>query len=303
MQKVKKPFGWYGGKESLAPTLVSLLPVHKVYVEPFAGSAALLFAKELSPIEIINDLDSGVVNCMRVLRNPVQAAELQYLLTLTPYAREEYYACLEHGEEEADPVEKARQWLTGVIQSMNSSIHNTGWSESKTPGSNPARAWQSSIENISACVQRLAYVQIDHRDFEPVILANDSLDTCFYVDPTYLASTRKKQRCYRHEMSEADHKRLLALLLQVKGMVILSGYPHPLYQEALASWKCLTFTLSCSSAVRAYAHTPKSEIDPKQLIRTECIWMNPACVRNQRQPTLFDALQGMVEAYGDEEVS
>lgn len=303
MHKVKKPFAWYGGKETLASTLVSLLPIHKVYVEPFAGSAALLFAKEPSPIEVINDLDSGVVNFMRVLRNPEQAAELQYLLTLTPYSREEYYDCLEQWDDEADSVEKARQWFTGVMQSINSSIRNTGWSASKTPGSNPARAWQSGIAHLSECVQRLAYVQIDHRDFEPVIRANDSLDTCFYLDPTYLASTRRKQRCYHHEMSEADHRRLLALILQVKGMVLLSGYPHPLYQEALASWECLTFTLSCPSAVRAYAHTPKNEIDPKHLIRTECIWMNPACVKNQRQPTLFRDLQDVMEPREHEEVS
>lgn len=303
MHKVKKPFAWYGGKEALASTLVSLLPVHKVYVEPFAGSAALLFAKELSSIEVINDLDSGVVNFMRVLRDPVQSAELHYRLTLTPYAREEYYACLEHWDEESDPVEKARQWFTGVMQSMNSSIRNTGWSATKTPGSNPARAWRSSIANIPACVQRLAYVQIDHRDFEQVIQAYDGLHTCFYLDPPYLAQTRRKQRCYHHEMSEADHRRLLTLILHVKGMVLLSGYPHPLYKEALASWECLTFTLSCSSAVRAYAHTPKNKIGPEQLTRTECVWMNPACVKSQRQLTLFRDLQGIVEADEHEEVS
>ena len=45
---VKKPFAWYGGKEALASTLVSLLPRHKTYVEAFGGSGALLFAKEPS---------------------------------------------------------------------------------------------------------------------------------------------------------------------------------------------------------------------------------------------------------------
>jgi DNA adenine methylase len=82
-----KPFGWYGGKEALAPLLCSLLPTHTVYCEVFGGSGALLFAKPKSRLEIFNDLDGGVVNFFRVLRNT-----------------------------EPDPVERARQWYVGVMQ-------------------------------------------------------------------------------------------------------------------------------------------------------------------------------------------
>jgi len=40
-----------------------------VYVEPYAGSAAVLFAKPRVPAEIINDLDGQVVNFFRLLRD------------------------------------------------------------------------------------------------------------------------------------------------------------------------------------------------------------------------------------------
>lgn len=90
-----KPFAWYGGKEALAPRLVSLLPKHDVYCEVFGGSGALLFAKAPSRLEIFNDLDSGVVNFFRVLRNAEQFQELVRALKLTPYAREEYYQCFQ----------------------------------------------------------------------------------------------------------------------------------------------------------------------------------------------------------------
>ena len=33
------PFGWVGGKRLLVMTIVSLIPPHKTYVEPFAGAA------------------------------------------------------------------------------------------------------------------------------------------------------------------------------------------------------------------------------------------------------------------------
>lgn len=282
-----KPFAWYGGKEALASLLCSLLPVHEVYCEVFGGSGALLFAKAPSRLEVFNDLDSGVVNFFRVLRNPEQAQELQRQLILTPYAHEEYYDCLKQWEAAPDPVEQARQWYAGVMMSMNSSIRNTGWSCTKEPGSNPARAWRNTIARLERCTARLAHVEIDHRDFERVLQIYDSEATCFYLDPPYLPETRRKHYCYHEEMSLADHHRLLICLQQVKGMVILSGYAHPLYREALASWQCLRLATRCSSAVRSLA-TQSQPMEPGDWTRTECIWLNPACV--EHQPTLFSYL-------------
>lgn len=40
--------------------LLPLIPPHKIYVEPFGGGASLLFAKEPSPVEVYNDIDSAV---------------------------------------------------------------------------------------------------------------------------------------------------------------------------------------------------------------------------------------------------
>ncbi len=282
-----KPFAWYGGKEALAPLLCSLLPVHDVYCEVFGGSGALLFAKAPSRLEVLNDLDGGVINFFRVLRNAEQMQELVRLLTLTLYAHEEYYACLKQWEETTDPVERARQWYVGVMQSMNSSIRNTGWSCTKAPSSNPARAWRNTIARLHRCAARLAEVEIDHRDFERVLQIYDNPTTCFYLDPPYLPETRRKRYCYHQEMTLADHERLLARIQQLEGMVILSGYAHPLYQEALAEWDCLHLDTRCSSAVRSLSGQAVPA-DAEEWTRTECVWRNPSCV--QQQPTLFSGL-------------
>src|SRR4051794_15717834 len=65
---LKPPIPYFGGKARIAPWIVSLMPPHRVYVEPFAGSAAVLFAKARATHEILNDVDGEVVNFFRVLR-------------------------------------------------------------------------------------------------------------------------------------------------------------------------------------------------------------------------------------------
>lgn len=44
------------------------MPPHRSYLEPFAGSLAVLFNKPRSAIETVNDIDGDIVNFFRVLR-------------------------------------------------------------------------------------------------------------------------------------------------------------------------------------------------------------------------------------------
>lgn len=85
---MRAPFAYYGGKQGMADLIVSLLPPHRVYMEPFAGSLAVLFAKKPSVHEIVNDLDDAVVTFFRMLRD--RPADLERACRLTPYARTEY---------------------------------------------------------------------------------------------------------------------------------------------------------------------------------------------------------------------
>ncbi len=55
---MKTPLTYYGGKQQLAPAIVSIIPAHKIYVEPFVGGGAVFFAKTASAVEVINDINS-----------------------------------------------------------------------------------------------------------------------------------------------------------------------------------------------------------------------------------------------------
>ena len=64
---LQAPFPYYGGKRKWAPLIWDRLGDPRVYVEPFAGSAACLLARPggAGPREVISDLDGGVCNFWR----------------------------------------------------------------------------------------------------------------------------------------------------------------------------------------------------------------------------------------------
>jgi DNA adenine methylase len=84
------PFAYYGGKTTLAGRIADLLPEHRHYVEPFAGSLAVLLAKPPSPMETVNDLDGNLMTFWRVLRE--QPDDLARVCALTPHSRAEHQA-------------------------------------------------------------------------------------------------------------------------------------------------------------------------------------------------------------------
>lgn len=69
-QILKAPFPYFGGKSRVASLVWSALGDVKNYVEPFAGSLAVLLARPHRPqIETVNDLDCMLANFWRAVAN------------------------------------------------------------------------------------------------------------------------------------------------------------------------------------------------------------------------------------------
>jgi DNA adenine methylase len=256
---------WHGGKWRLAPWIVGHFPRHRIYVEPFGGAASVLLRKPRSYAEVYNDLDDEVVNLFRILRKPNDAGELIRRLELTPFARTEFRAAYETSD---DPIEAARRLVTRSFMGFGSDApnvaHRTGFrSNSSRSHTTPALDWKNYPNQLRILIERLRGVIVESKQASAVLLHHDGPQTLHYIDPPYLPETRSRGRSsYAHEMSLNDHVRLLQIVRSLSGMAVLSGYPSPIYDGLLPDWK----------------KHEKAALSDGAKRRTECLWLNPACI-------------------------
>lgn len=268
----RPPLRYYGSKWRLAKWIIKQFPPHTCYVEPYGGSAAILLQKEPADFEVYNDLDGHVVTFFRMLRE--RPEDLIQAIALTPYARAEQLLSYQETEDE---LEKARRFFVRSWQSFGGAAkRQSGWrymyrnSRSQTIIDD----W-SHVDHLWSVAERLRRVQIECVPALSVIKRFDARDTLFLIDPPYVQSTRgtKSKETYFYEMSDEEHRELADCLHSLKGMVVVCGYPSPLYTELYQGWQqvqCQTRTLTSQSA-------------------TECLWISAAAwERSAAQLQLFD---------------
>jgi DNA adenine methylase len=231
------PFAYFGGKTTLASRIVELLPAHGHYVEPYAGSLAVLLAKPRSAMETVNDLDGYLMTFWRVLRDRTE--ELVRVCTLTPHARGEHAIARQlDNHEDLDELEIARRVWVGLTQGRSGTLRHTGWRYFRDrAGSSIGMPGYlvGYIDRIVADAERLAGVSLECRPaLEIIEKYGQHTDTLIYADPPYLASTRGWGNNYRVEMQQPDqHRELAEALRACHGPVVLSGYASPLYDDEL----------------------------------------------------------------------
>lgn len=262
---MRPPFAYYGGKTLLAEWIVSQMPDHDAYVEPFAGSLAVLLAKPRVRWEAINDLDGDVVAFWRALRDMPE--ELERVCTLTPYARSELKAAYEPTE---DPLEQARRLWVRTEQGIGRKARSkTGWQVSTKDGRGAASQAMSTFNKLGrfgAIAERLAGVHVECRPAVDVIRRFDHQDALVYCDPPYLPSSRRSNHSYTHEMGEDDHRELSEVLHGCKSTVLLSGYHSEMYDELYGDWPTQAETAG-------YANT-SNRGRAVDTARTEVLWSN-----------------------------
>ncbi|MCU0490669.1 MAG: DNA adenine methylase [Chloroflexaceae bacterium] len=258
-------FGWYGGKYSHLDWLLPLLPQAQHYCEPFGGSAAVLINRQPAPVETYNDLDGEVVNFFRVLRD--QKQELVEAIGLTPFSREEFELAIAATTGRESALERARRFFvrarqvrTGLAQKASGGRWAHCLLTSRAGMAGAVSRWLGSVEDLPLIAQRLLRVQLEHAPALEVIRRYDSPETLFYCDPPYPHDSRGDSNAYAHEMTDAQHEELAAVLSRVHGKVAVSGYHGTLMDALYREWDCIEAPVKRCHSVK----TP----------RTEVLWVN-----------------------------
>jgi DNA adenine methylase len=264
---VKRPvLRFHGGKFRVGRRIIAQFPPHERYIEPFGGAASVLMQKEPTGCDVYNDLDGQLVNVFRVLRDPKLARKLKRAVTLTPYSRREYELSYEPSD---DDVEQARRTLFRSYAAFGGTgerRYRTGMRPSLGGrGNRPELDWRGWPTHVKAFTRRLSYVMIENSPALTIINRYDRADTLLYCDPPYVHSVRTMSDRwghfhYAHEMTDAEHRLLVARLNACESPVVLSGYRCALYDELLDAWARVDYHTAINGGGA----------------RVESLWLKPA---------------------------
>ncbi|MGE0405272.1 MAG: DNA adenine methylase [Candidatus Korobacteraceae bacterium] len=232
------PLSYIGGKRVLAKRVIEMLPIHTTYVEPFAGGAQVFFHKVPSRVEVLNDLDSEIVNFLRVCQRHYE--ELLRCLRFSVVSRSIYELLHATAKSTLTDIEKAARFLylqknsfAGLVRKQNYASHVI-----QPPSFNPDRL----PELIESTHRRLTRVQLECLPYEVVLARYDRQQTVFFLDPPYWG------KClYTHNFAEDDFKALERRLRSLTGQFILTLNDLPETRELFNDFHVQPVQLSYTS--------------------------------------------------------
>ena len=210
---MRGPLSYIGGKNRIAKEIIQIFPEHTTYVEPFAGGAQVLFHKEPSKSEVLNDLDTDIVNFFRVCQLHYEEflRYLQFILV-----SRKWFALFEAQTPAAlTDIQRAARFFYLQKNAYAGLVRNPRYAYAvEDPRSfNPAHV----RDVIEKAHDRLARVQIECLPYEKVLARFDRPTTLFYLDPPYWG-----RNLYRFNFTEDDFKKLEERLRKISGKFVLS---------------------------------------------------------------------------------
>jgi DNA adenine methylase len=207
------PLNYLGGKSRLAERIVSQIQPHVCCCEPFCGAAWVLFAKDPSKVEVINDSDGELVNMWRVLQNHLEEFLRYYKFAVV--SRQVFEWEQKKNPSTLTDVQRAVRYY--YLQKMAFGGKTTGRTFGTSAMGAP-RLNLTTMEDVLLEVHwRLARVVIENLDACECIRRYDRPSTFFYLDPPYWGTVG-----YVTPFKAADYERLRCILAAVSGRFLLS---------------------------------------------------------------------------------
>ncbi len=262
---MKTPITYYGGKQMMVKYILPLLPEHNLYCEPFAGGAAIFFAKEPSVVEILNDTNRELINFYRVVQTDFTSLEKEIKITLHSRDLHRKASVIYNNPDMFSELKRA--WALWVLSSQGFAGQlDSSWGYDKSKNSTPKKIENKKEAFTIDLAIRMQQVQIECADALYIIRSRDTLNSFFYVDPPYFNSDMGHYDGY----SKDDFEALLKLLSGIQGKFLLSSYPSDIlsaYSKA-HGWHTQSFEGTVSVGARC----------GKQKRKTEVLTANYTCV-------------------------
>jgi DNA adenine methylase len=225
--KPKTPITYYGGKQTMLKHILPLIPEHIVYTEAFAGGAAVLFAKEPSKVEVINDLNSESINFYRVCKTDFRALKCEIDISIHSRELHEHSNYIYRRPKFFSPVQRAwAVWYSAKTSFASMLGESFGYDRKK---GQKATQMRNAKENFAEWLRnRLEHITIEYDDALKVIKRFDCKDAFHFIDPPYIYSDMGP---YSGMFNEQNMIELLELCVTLKGKFMLTMFPCKLIQD------------------------------------------------------------------------
>lgn len=270
--KTKPLISYYGGKQRIASKIVEevwKIP-HTVYVEPYAGGLAVLFAKGKKQVtttaqyrEVVNDIDDRLITMYRLAReNP---EEFNRWIQCTLYSQSEHRRSAEilKNPEQYSEMERAWAYYVNILQGFANTLF-AGWGTGVW-SRNVAATWHNKQKRLPDCLDRLSDVHIACELALNCIKRWDSPQTLFYLDPPYPSSDQGHYSGFTLE----DWSELCNYLDSIQGSYILSNYTQPI--EPKSCQRKVEISAVMSAKKTKGDHSSKQVRENTK--RTEILWI------------------------------
>jgi DNA adenine methylase len=181
--RTKPVLRWQGSKSRLLKLIVPLIKPHVCYCEPFFGGGAVLFAKERSSVEVINDINGNLVALYRNLQFhlPALLEELNWMFA----SRQNLHDFI--AQPGLTELQRASRFLLVNRTSFGGNMNSFGVAKTKGGGVGLNRKQIGKL--LAQANERLDGVVVENISFERVFKNYDSKDTQFFIDPPYEETT------------------------------------------------------------------------------------------------------------------
>lgn len=215
---LKPPICRMGGKSKLRKTIIDMIPEHTCYVELFFGAGWVYFGKELSKVEVINDIDKELINLFKMIKH--HAPEIERMLEYEFSGRDMFQEYKNYTIEHLTEINRAVRFLYLITQSFAGKGQHYGYGTTNIPS-------QQIYKNVLTDLkERLRNTYVENLSFEKIIDKYDREHTFFFIDPPYFETTG-----YEDKFGQEHHLLLRDKLTNLKGKFLLTINDHDSTRE------------------------------------------------------------------------